>query len=1350
MLHYKFISIILFFIFSFIEYSFCQNARLFSIENGLSSNLVNRIYQDKNKYIWISTQNGMNKFDGIRFSQYYSNDKNLKSVINKGDNILFVIEDANQNLWIARNDGLARYNKETDEFDEINFYVDDFKIFPYITSIVEIDSTNLMIATSGYGIYSVNINHKIVTNRDRIGSKIGVDAMTISTMYKDSMNNIWIATNNKDLLRYNPKTKTSQKIKIDNTLHFSKISSICEASNNDIYFAAFGCGILKYSSVNQKISLVENTNQLSDIYISTILYRSTENSIYIGTDGRGVKLLNIETNKLIDFAANNQYVDFSKLKVHSLLEDQAGNLWIGMFQKGVLMIPQKTYAFDYYGYKSYLHNTIGSTCILSIMSDNNYTWIGTDGDGIYLIDDNGNRIKHFNHIQNSNFSPPKTVMCIFKDSDNKIWLGAYQGGICSIDSRSGICNYLNIFGENSRLKTITDIDEDKDGNLWLSTLGEGIFVYNKKKNTILKHYEISTAENSLHNNWINTLLIDSEALVWIGTHKGIGCLNLKNERFDNLNNKKNILEDKMIYSIIEAADNTIWIGTSKGLYSYNKKNATIKGYTTKDGLPNDIICGLEHDDNGNIWISTHRGLSKLCTKTFKFNNYYLDAGIQGYEFWYGSHYKAPNGRLFFGGTSGITVFFPHEIIDVQKKVNITLTKFYVKGKEINLNSNSGSKRIINTHINDAKTINLSYTDNSFTFEFSALEFLEQERILFRYKIDKIDSEWMTTSRGINQATYTNLSPGKYRFSVQAIDNDNLSEIKVITLNIMPPWYLSTWAIVLWICLTIAVQFLILRLINQRQQEKNLIKEKEIQNNISEAKLQFFTNISHEIRTPMTLIISPLRKLLSEKTTENNTFILMYNNANRILTIINQLLDVRKIDNGKMKLLIEKTPIVSFIRNIADLFMCQSQSQNINLSVKFESNGADNENDIEAFIDPNHFDKVIFNIIANAFKHVQSNGNIEIVIKTYDENNEKWLQISIIDDGSGISGNEIDKVFERYYQIENNSPNIGSGIGLNLSKLIVELHHGRIYVNNNIEKGCTFTINLPTDEKLFENQISKSKSVNMNTNDIYNYTTPEFNFDCLNKKIRVFVVDDEIELRNYIAQEISPYFEVKCFENGLKALFAINSEKPDLIISDIMMPEMNGLELCRKVKTNSLTNDIPIILLTAKTKEEDQIKGMTIGADAYINKPFYTELLIETINNILKNRALLKSKLNNQIMYDKHFESINFKSSNDQFLERVNKVINENISNPDLSVDVLALNVGVSRVHLYRKMKELTNQSVRDYIKDIRLKQAAKILKGKGFNVSEVAYKVGFNNATYFSTLFKEKYGVTPKEYGNES
>lgn len=1342
-----------------------QTGRFYSTDKELSNSLINKVYQDKRGFIWVATEDGLNKFDGNRFIVYKKSKNEPDALLNNYVKTLF--EDSKGRFWVACINGIQIYDQATHTFQSIPIRHNRDNMAPQTSAnIIELQNGEIWLGTYGGGIISLKENEFIP--QKELNRKI--QSYFIQTIYEDSKQNIWIATENKGLFCYTPSNGQVQNFTAPGQLTSEDISCFCEDKEGTLFISTLNGGLMKLNPSNSQFTPIpyKGNNRLS---IKTLTI-DNNNNLYIGTEGFGLKIYNRSTNSIDDYDVHNGVFDLSSSKVHSILEDKDGNLWLGIFQKGLLMIPSMPNKFNYYGYKSFPKSEIGSSCVMSILVDRqNVAWIATDNDGLYAVNDEGKQILHFKE-EGSNRSAPRNIICLLEDSEHKLWIGSYLSGLTLMNKQTGVCTPVNeqlSTPKASDNKKIFCIAEDRNQHIWVGTYGSGVYKMDIS-GKVINQYQSSKSQNEnwqvnkICNDWINCIIEDNEGLLWIGTCNGLSCFNPKTENFINYLSQNNLLPNTFVHTLLQDDKGFIWVGTSEGLYKFDKCTQKFSIYTTQQGLPSDVICGMVQDDMNNYWISTHQGMSKLIAGTETFINYTASDGIQGNEFTRGAFYKDHRGKIYFGGTGGVTSFYPKDIAEPDKKLRIEITDFILGNHSVRKGDMLGKHAITDSDVMNATRFTLTYERNSFRMELSTLDFANPERIIYQYKIKELETNWLNTSPGMNRVSYANLSPGTYTLMVRAKDNKSTSDIRTVEIVVTPPWYNTWWAQVLWSCLLVLVLYALTMYVISRIHRRQEIMKQRHQEQINEAKLQFFINISHEIRTPMTLIISPLEKLIAEHSEKQQVYLMIYRNAQRILRLINQLMDIRKLDKGQMHLKFRETDMVGFIEDLMQTFNYQAQKKNITFTFDKELPDADS---LKVWIDLNNFDKVLMNVLSNAFKYTSDGGNIHILLKTghnsaYRGALKDYFEICVTDDGIGIDKDKIKQIFERFYQINNDmtQSNFGTGIGLHLARSLVKLHHGLIKAENREdEQGTRFIIRLPlgsdhlkTDElenpdeagsDLLMSQLSKDT---LYETDNENAMADEVKKPKAKTRYRVLIIEDDDEIRQYMRNELNTDFRISECTNGREGLEVILRDKPDLVISDIMMPEMDGITLCRKVKQNININHIPVILLTAKSKAEDRIEGLETGADAYIVKPFNTEILRTTASNLIANRERLRGQLIGEQQVEEKIVKIEMKSNDEILMGKVMKTINEHLTDPALNVEMLAANVGMSRVHMHRKLKELTNQSARDFIRNIRLKQAATLLREKNLSISEVAYATGFSNLSHFSNSFREFYGISPTEY----
>ncbi|WP_335965800.1 two-component regulator propeller domain-containing protein [Galbibacter sp. PAP.153] len=1326
-----------------------QTAKFYSTDNKLSSTLINQVLEDKEGLIWVATEDGLNRYDGAKFKTYKFSTKDSTSILNNYVRCMY--QTLNGQLLFGFFNGLQQYNTGTQSFSEIDLFdKQGSKEHCHVSSILERKNGELLIATSGSGIFKLHNENGVVAGRLAVEV---VKSEFIQKLFEDKQRNLWVITQDKGVYCI-AENGTISRYFYKNESE-ANISSICQAPNGNIYIGKLNEGLYKFEPKSKSFKKIPYTQ--CHLSIKT-LYVNSPDEIYIGTDSSGMKVFNPYTETFSDVSLGINKFDFSKTKVHSIIKDRSHNLWLGIYQKGVALIPHKPNNFKYIGYQSINNNTIGSNSVMAIHEDrSNNLWVGTDGDGVYGLDNAGNLKKHYLNKEVT------TIMSIYEDSNNTVWVGSYLNGIASLNKSTGEFNFnYEIKDENShKVERIYSITEDGNKTLWIGSMGSGLFSLDletgkiKDRNTGATIGLSYNPNNKMQNFWINTLLYSKENKLYIGTYNGLSCLDLETNSFIFSDGLNRVLAHKIIYSLYEDAEGNLWIGTSEGIFLKPKNSWKLENFSTKDGLSSNVVCAIKGDGQNNLWISTHHGISKFNKASQQFTNFYFNDGLQGNEFSKGAVTYDDQNAIYFGGINGITYFKPEQIIDEGKIPDIRLTACYLQNKEITTATKSNGRAIIEKDIMKADTLFLSHKDNTFNLEFAATNFIEPQRLTYFYNLN--GKEWVSLQQGSNMLTFNDLVPGTYSLRVKAKEFKSFSPVKNFTIIVRPPWFLSLWAKICYTIIVVLITWAIYNQIHQRYKIKEKIRLQQYENQINEAKIQFFTNISHEIKTPMSLITNPLKKMMKSDIDPDRqkAYRIMHRNSERILHLINQLMEMRKIDKGQIDLKYQKVEMVSLIKDICFLFEDQKKAKEINLEFH------NDQEELYAAIDPNYFDKTIQNILSNAFKFTPNGGHIKINLESVvNEAGKKCFKITVKDNGKGIDEHAIEKIFDRFYRATQDEmhPKEGTGIGLHLTRSIVNLHNGKVYAENNKDqKGCSLIMEIPLEKananvkeldhlpltgpvapKCYKPQPVLSL---FNTNSVSNGEDAP----CKGKHT-ILLIDDDAEIRNYLRRELSLKYHILEASNGKEAYGIILQEPLDLIISDVKMPEMDGVTLCRKLKKNINVNHIPLILLTAKSREQDNIIGLDIGADAYLSKPFNLEILKKTVQNIIHNREMLKNTYGgNQIPEDK-LETIQIRSADEKLINRVTKLINENLDNPDLNVEMIAREIGISRVHLYRKLKELTNQSARDYVRNIRLKQAGDLLATKNLSISEVTYATGFSHVSKFSSSFKEFYGVSPKVY----
>ena len=1307
-----------------------QMGKLFDADKQLSSSFTTQVYLDRDGFIWVATRNGLNRYDGYQFlllKRESGHDLGMAS-----NYVNCMMQGRNGLFYIGMYGAFQTYDGE--RFHNVKTYDLNGNAQPhYITCLLERRNGDILIGTSAHGLLRMTNGHEA----HQIGGVLK-DLNTVRHMIEDRQQRVWLATDGQGLLCYDGKDvkRYFQEPERRNT-----VSDVCEDSEGRIYVATLNAGLFRLDGDTPVHIKGTESKHIS------VLYFNHRKHIMLGCDGMGLAIYDPQNGRVVDNPYFSREVDLSTSKIYSICEDQLGNVWLGLLQKGVYMHPGTPMGFGYMGYKLGTRNVLSYATVTSVTGgSNNYHWVGTDKDGLYCLDSSSQKVlKHFKE----NF--PATILGICEDHQQRIWVGSYREGCGWIDPKSMTYHPYQL--PQGPGISIFGLTCDTKGQVWLATMGNGLLCVDVATNdvkayTMAEKAPVKSDINSIVNDYISQVSVSPDGRrIYAATTMGVCVLDVEKNSWTSTFGK-NCLNYGTPTRVAREFDGILYIGTNDGLLCYNLKTRKTHVYAIESGLADNGIASIEQDVKGRLWISTDHGLCCLDPKTGKTSNYFVDNGLQSNEFSDGASFRTASGSLVFGGLAGITWFNPQNIRERQWKAEVKLTGFSVNGVPVTPATMSGFWQITDTTVIASNRFTLSPGDNSFAIQMSTLTYDNPEHIVYRYRINR--EEWVRLQPGVNEITFTHLPPGDYDFCVVAEQNGISTPERCFRVVIHAPWYRTPLAYIIYVLALVALFWWYRRQHQRKEQDRLRLQEHIHAEEMADAKLKFFMNISHEVRTPMTLIVAPLLSLIKQDDDPHRRSIYetIRRNAERILGLINQMMDLRKIDKGQMQMHMCETELISFVGDIHTLFTHQAKSKTISFTYEHDAS------ELPVWIDRDNFDKVIMNLLSNAFKFTPTGGDIRIGI-THDDSQ---VRIAIKDSGEGIPEDKLERIFERFYQTPShvNDRKTGTGIGLDLTRALVELHHGTIKAQNNKDgKGCEFIVTIPMGnahlkpEEMITETESEQKPVGIMDEEPVVETPAEQELPKAGRRQRIVVVEDDAEIRDYLVAELSKDYDVTPCDNGRMGLSEVLKQVPDLVISDVMMPEMDGNTLCSMVKQNPATSHVPVILLTAKSRDEDQLEGLEMGADAYIMKPFNMDILRRTIINLVHTHQLLRLKYGRNDQLEEQVEDVKMKSPDDQLLERVMKVINKNIGNSDLSVDGIADEVGISRVHLHRKMKELTGQTPHDFIRNIRLKQAAHLLASQNMNITEVMYACGFNNSASFSTIFKKFYGMSPREYMQE-
>ncbi len=1314
--------------------------RYFTSDHELSSSLINQIYQDSRGMVWIATEDGLNRYDGSKFTVYHYNPGDSTSL--QHNFVKQVFEDSKGNLFVGTYQGLQTYDPAADSFSKpMPILYGTQKRFGYpISDIFERKNGDVVVVSNSLFIICRSTDGTFVLEPVK---DCGLN--NVSHAAEDFDGNLWLVSGNSENQQIYRLMPGGRQDEIQDVSGMN-IQTLTIGNDGTIYLVALRSGLLRYDSrQDQFVQMLPDNN--SEIPAKSIFDDQSNSQLLIATDGKGLKIYNRRNGSVKDFFNGNRDFSLPGEKIHSILRDNNDNFWIGIFQKGIIMFPEHQSNFGYIGPRSAIHNVIGDKCVTALCKDDDgVLWVGTDNDGIYALNPDLSLKRHYKEGL-----PTVTMgLCEIK---GHICVGSFLDGWGLLDKDSG--KFQPMFTtDGSNITSVYDFSADDKGKLWIATMGDGVIKFDPDSNSAVKMQAISDGINP----WVSTIHYSrNTGKLYLGTYDGL----YEVYHCDGQPEIRSVYPGTIVYSITEGIDGLIWCGTSTGLLSYNPENGESLSHTSADGFPSNTIYAIETEGRNALWLSTNAGLIRFDLASERVSAFHADDGLQGNEFYKNVSYKDNRGLMYFGGMNGITFFSPADVNNQGMKYTPRIVDFYIHGMPVKTGMKSGNRDIITAPVYETGRVNLSHADNSFSIEFSTIELFRPESVLFMYSLD--NDSWETLPAGINRVNFSNINPGVHTLRVKTLDNDVESDVIELKIDIAHLWYQTAWAYLIALLLLAAIVWFIIMQVRQRQRHKKEEMEHEHNDRIKEARLQFFTNISHDIRTPMTLIISPIEKLLSKDPdpSRQKEYKLIHRNAKRILRLINELMDIRKIDKSQMKLIYTETQLVPLIEDICATFSQGASDKNISLTFSHEGNDY-----VTAWVDVANFDKIIMNLLSNALKFTPEGGTISIGLSTGTNKEETgllhdYVEIMVTDSGIGIPEEDRDHIFDRFYQVDTSNL-AGTGIGLHLAHSLVTMHQGTITVSDNPEgNGARFIIRLPLgNSHLNVSDIALAPDSDtlrgldydtgvVTSEDITACSEPAPAGHPISSE-RILVVEDDKEIRGYICAELASRYKVTECCNGKEALDIIFKKTPSLIISDVMMPEMDGLTLTRRIKKNINLHHIPVILLTAKSQDRDNIEGLESGADAYITKPFNIDILMSTVHNLLQSRKKLRNAFSGNQEHDEEVTAIKASSGDERLMERVMKVLDNNISNPDITVEMLADEVGMSRVHLHRKLKELTNQSPREFIRNTRLRQAARLMREKRLNVSEVANLTGFRNPNNFATSFKDLFGVSPTEYINAS
>lgn len=1350
-------------------------------DENLPKRGVNSILEDQDGFMWFGLDGaGLFRADGNALKKFVYKNEDSTSI--NGNFVLSNYIDTKNRMWVGTNLGLNLYHPELESFQSIQT-VNELSLTQEIKikSIVQKEDDYLYLGTINYGLVKLDLHtHEAYSIPIKDISKTNLLIRQL-IVYSGK---IYAATT-KGLMVFNEKENLFQLAEFNTEEGLRTITAELESllvdKDNNLWLGTTKEGLFKINYFNKLTKIHQYL--FTKNRIQTLLF-TKDHQMYCGAENDGLFLIKPvrEYQNKYSFEKFPHHIINSN-SIWELYQDSQGRIWAGTFNKGVSLYDNKFKKFHEIINLPRTKNLFSRAISSIIEDDSNNLWIGLDGGGIETYNLKTKKTQKINTKEIGDYKGLNSddIVSIFLDSKKNIWVGSWGGGIHFL--KKGTKEFINYTIKNTNGALVSDrilsFSEDSKGRIWIGTFEKGLAYFNPQKNTFSHCNNKAFESYKVSYNQIRQLTLDEYDNIWLASVVGLFKVTVNEEPSGDLSFKLTAFKEPMleagnnhpstnfISSIFITSDQQILIGTAgAGLFIYDKKEKFSR--FEKENFQEETIGPIVQGKNNSIWVSGETGISHIDLKSNKVTSYNKDDGFSNNYLFINSIYSSKDGIIYYGNDLGLNCFSPFDIKNNNNFSKLHFTNFKIFNKEITPSQENSplSKVFAKT-----KKITLDHHQKVFTIEYIGINFTRPEKNQYAYQLEGIDPEWRQVDNKLS-ATYTHLQPGDYTFKVKASNNDGIwtPEPLELTITMLAPWWKSNLAYLCYFLIFFASFFSITKILRERREEKHKY-EMEHQRRLQEEKLnkkkfEFFTNISHQFKTPLTLIINPLKGIMENKNGQfskeiNTKHQIIYKNAHRLNRLINELMDFRKLQFNKALIQARQVEVISFLKETISYFSEEANQRNIDL--KFEPD----RQILIAWLDVSMIEKIIFNLITNAFIVTPNQGTIHITIQErqirFPNSNgfKDGFEISIQDDGPGLTKEEINENFQPFGQVNTliNNQSGDTGIGLEVTKGFIELHKGKIEIDSKIGKGSTFTISFLLGKDHFtKEEISNQKYKNIypeetlptvSENPIESKIVHEIGTridkESSNREHTILIVEDNFDLRNYLKIELAEDYKILLAENGKEACEIAKKESPQAILTDVMMPIMDGIELCKEIKSDLQTSHIPILLLTARSTDTDKLQGINSGADAFLGKPIDMALLRSTLNQLLTSRQILFNKFGTGVVEPDQKSPKKITSLDNAFIKKMVAYIEENISKSDLTVESLASHFFLSRSQLYRKTKALTGVPVNEVIRKIRLEKASEMIKaGKG-NISEISFKVGFSSPSYFAKCFKEEYGKPPKE-----
>ena len=1338
-----------------------------SFEEEFPNRPIHDLELDSEGFLWIVTYGaGVYRFDGVSYESFLFDYEDPFTI--PSNFVQSALEDRNGRLWVGTDRGLSWFDEEQEVFRRVVFQ--DHDILPdepiSVHDMIEDVHGNLLIGTNRHGLVILNSDFK----NDPVPEKFDFKIINTSLVYvglATTTDGVTYAATQSGLFRYDESALALQSITSEAVGYkwLSQPFVSMTTHGKEVWLGTSNHGVIQGIPEGSGMRMIQHAisqKQIMDLIVIN------DHTLVCAAENDGLIFWDLQkdaiTNITHDSSNNN---DLESNSVWSFEVDTYGRLWIGYYNQGIGLYDARYSKFEvaqhHPGNPNSLHfNTVNSI----VEADADQLWIGMDGGGIDQLDLKTGKFLHLDEASGYQGLDNEFVQTLFVDAEKDLWVGSWEGGLYRLPRGTRRFQNFNMSNTSGGLMSnrISAIDQDSNGKLWIATFGGWVHHFDPKTSLIKPFQTKQFQQQNLQYGDVRDLLVSRDGSLWIGSPLGLFRIQFQEQdttmfAFRSEYFQKEYNPDfNYVLSLYEDSQGIIWIGTDgAGLYQYDPVREELSEVRELIDFKLKAICGITEDVEGNYWFTGKSGIAKYTPgDTPEVVHYSKQDGLSSNDFNYNAIYSRQDGKLFFGSQEGLNMFSCKDF-----ELNVQPVKTYLKrlklfNKEV-LPGEEGSPLTNSLRLTDE--ITLDHEQSVFTLEYTGINFTRSDKIEFAYYLEGLEDEWNFVGDQ-RSATYTSLQAGDYVFKLKAANNDGLwsDEVTTLYITILPAWYKSNLALAIYILLFLMGVWLLNALIRKRIQERQEVlnerERREQAEQLTKRKLQFFTNISHEFRTPLTLILNPLNRLMDQsefsgKVSKN--LLIIQRNARRLERLIDELMDFRKVNSGKLKIHVHQVELGQFIRGIANYFETEAEAKSIQLEVTRE------DRPHQVWVDSGLVEKMMFNLLSNAFKVTPEGGRIQInlaEVKTslplIQAGAVEALCLSVSDTGPGLKPDHIEKIFERFYQVEEMNQGYfgGTGIGLEVVKSFIELHKGHVDVASELGVGTTFKLYFPlgkahyTPEDIVEGEYPGKKEF-LSKAFVPEDREAQDQVTSARPGETLLIVDDNPELRNYLKTELQQDYLIEIAKNGKEGLEKAEQHTPDLIITDVMMPEMDGFEFCERIKKNLRTSHVPLVMLSARGSTEDQISGMDKGADAYIAKPFEINLLKSQL------RALLKSR---QMVFDKYLGEISTLEANTRtttadrdFMQEMLAFVYEHLADPQLSVEHLAEELSLSRSQLYRKIKALTGLKTNEFIRNIRLEKAKELLAQPNTNVNTVSHKVGFSSASYFTKCYKEHFGILPTQ-----